>query len=302
MRIASGYAQQAAVDGIADRQARMVEAQQRVASGRRVERPSDDPAAAAEAERLRSRGTRLEAEQRALEQARQRLTSADNALGDATDVLQSARETLLAAGNATLVPADRAKHAVELGALRERLLAIANRQDGTGGFVFGGQGTRGAPVPSTGTSYLPQPGTQLVGQEQASPVSLDGRENFVAIRTPTGTESIFAQLDAAIAAFADPATTPAAAATASGTAIDALDRSLDRFATTRTVVGERLRGLDAHEQSLANGRIDVETRRSDLVDLDFARGVSDLVQQQTAFDAALKSYAQIARMTLFDYV
>lgn len=301
MRIATAYAQQLAVDGISERQAKLIEAQQQLASGKRVSKPSDDPMAAAQAEKLRSREARIEAEQRAATHARQMLSSADGALGDATDLLQVARETLLAAANATATAQDRAMQAEQLRQIRGQLLAVANRGDGTGGYVFGGQGALSAPVDPSGTAYLAQAGTQVVGQAQQYPVSLDGRENFVAIRTPTGTESIFERLDTAIATLSNPATTPAAAAAAAGTAISAVDRAIDRFGVTRTVVGERLRGLDVHEQALASGSIENQSRLSDLVDLDFARGAGNMIQQQTSLEAALKSYAQVARMTLFDY-
>ncbi|MFO0233501.1 MAG: flagellar hook-associated protein FlgL [Burkholderiales bacterium] len=302
MRIATAFAQQLAVDGISERQARLIEAQQQLASGKRVSKPSDDPMAAAQAEKLRSREARIEAEQRAATHARQMLSSADGALGDATDLLQAARETLLAASNATANAQDRAMQAEQLRQIRGQLLAVANRGDGTGGYVFGGQGALSAPVDPSGTAYLAQAGTQVVGQEQQNPVSFDGRENFVAIRTPTGTESIFERLDTAIATLSTPATTPAAAAAAAGTAISAVDRAIDRFGVTRTVVGERLRALDAHERALADGSIENQSRLSDLVDVDFARGASNMIQQQTSLEAALKTYAQVARMTLFDYV
>ncbi len=302
MRIATAYAQQLAVEGIAERQAKLLEAQEQLSSGKRVSTPSDDPAAAAQAERLRSREARIAAEQRAATHARQMLSSADTALGDATDLLQSAREALLAASNATTTPQDRALYGEQLRQLRGQLLAVANRGDGTGGYVFGGQGTLTPPVAESGTQYLAPAGTQVVGQEQQNPVSLDGRENFTAIRTPSGTESIFERLDTAIAAVTDPATTQVQAAAAAGTAIGSVDRAIDRFGVTRTVVGERLRALDAHEQALASGSIENQSRLSDLVDVDFARGASNMIQQQTSLEAALKSYAQVARMTLFDYV
>ncbi len=302
MRIATAYAQQLAVDGITERQAKLLEAQEQLSSGKRVNKPSDDPVAAAQAEKLRSRETRIEAERRAATHARQMLSSADTALGDATALLQSARETLLAAGNATATPQDRAAQAEQLRQIRAQLLEVANRGDGAGGYVFGGQGTVTAPIDASGTGYLAQAGTQVIGQAQRNPVTLDGRENFVAIRTATGTESIFERLDTAIAALSNPATTGTGAAAAAGTAIGAVDRAIDRFGVTRTVVGERLRALDAHEQALASGSIENQSRLSDLVDVDFARGVSNMVQQQTSLEAALKSYAQVARMTLFDYV
>ena len=302
MRIATAYAQQIAIDGITERQSQLLDTQNQLSSGRRVNSPSDDPAAAAEAERLRSREARLGSEQRAIEQARQMLGSADGALGDATDLLQSARESLLAAGNATTGPADRAKYAEQLRQVREQLLSVANRNDGAGGFIFGGQGAVAAPIDSSGTVYTPVAGMQTVGQEMVNPVSLDGRENFTAIRTATGTESIFAQLDAAIATLSDPTATIAVSTSASNTALSAVDRALDRFSFTRTMVGERLKAIDAHEQAITTGSIDNQARLADLVDVDFAKTISAMSQHQTALEAAMKSYATISKMSLFDYV
>ncbi|RPH43383.1 MAG: flagellar hook-associated protein 3 [Burkholderiales bacterium] len=302
MRIATAFAQQVAINGITDRQSQLLDTQNQLSSGRRVNSPSDDPAAAAEAERLRSRESRLGSEQRAIDQARQMLGSADGALADATDLMQSARESLLAAGNASTGPADRAKYAEQLRQVREQLLSVANRTDGAGGFVFGGQGAVAAPIDASGTVYTPPAGTQLIGQDMANPVALDGRENFTAIRTGSGTESIFAQLDAAIATLSDTNATVAVSTTAARTALSAVDRSLDRFSFTRTMVGERLKAIDAHEQAVATGSIDNQARLADLVDVDFAKTISAMNQHQTALEAAMKSYATISKMSLFDYV
>ena len=301
MRIGTAYAQQLAIDGIGERQNQVIESQRQLSSGRRVNTPSDDPVAAAESERLRSREARIEAEKRAVAHARHRLSSADAALGDATELLQSARETLLSAGNATAGAGERAMYAESLRQVREQLLSVANRSDGTGGFIFGGQGTTVAPIGAPGTAFAPAAGTQVVGQQMANPVSLDGRENFVAIRTPGGTESIFERLDAAIAVLSDGTASAAAAAAASRTTLDSVDRAIDRFGVTRTMVGERLKAIDAHEQGLETGSLDAKARLSELVDVDFAKAVSSMVQNQTALEAAMKSYAQVARMTLFDY-
>jgi flagellar hook-associated protein 3 FlgL len=302
MRIGTDFARQQAIEGIAERQTRLVETQRQVGTGLRVGRPSDDPAAAAQAERLRSREVRIEAELRVTGHARHMLSNADTALADGATALQSARDTLLAAGNGTATLADRATHAVQLREARDRLLAVANRGDGTGGYLFGGQGTSAAPVATTGTAYAPQAGTIEVGAEMRNPVSFDGRENFVAIRGPAGTESIFARLDAAIAVLEDPGAPAATVGTTVRGVIDSVDRAMERLSTTRTLVGERLRAIDVHVQALESGSIAAQGRLSELVDVDMVRGLSTLAQQQQGYEAALQSYAKIARLSLFDFV
>jgi flagellar hook-associated protein 3 FlgL len=302
MRIATGYAQKVALDGITDRQAALIKSQEQLSSGKRINRPSDDPAAAAEAEKVRSRQARMDAEKRAVGYAQQQLSNADSTIGDATSLLQTARETLLRAANATNNTSDRFTLGANLSAIREQLLAVANRSDGTGGFVFGGQGATSAPIAPDGTTYNAQPGTVQVGQELSSPVSLDGRANFTASPTATGTESIFAQLDAAIAVFKDPNATAASAAAIAQTTLGSVDRSIDRLSVTRATVGERLNAIDIHLRDLQNGTIDNAARMSNLVDVDFAAAISNMSQNQTTVEAALKSYSSIAKMSLFNYL
>jgi flagellar hook-associated protein 3 FlgL len=302
MRIATGYAQKSALDGITDRQAALIKSQEQLSSGKRVNRPSDDPAAAAEAEKVRSRQARMDAEKRAVGYAQQQLSNADNTIGDATSLLQNARETLLRGANATNNTSDRFTLGANLSAIRDQLLAVANRSDGTGGFVFGGQGANSAPIAADGTTYNAQPGTVQVGQDLSSPVSLDGRANFTASPTATGTESIFAQLDAAIAVFKDPTATAASAAAIAQSTLGGVDRSIDRLGVTRATVGERLNAIDTHLKDIENGTIDNASRISALVDVDFAAAISNMAQNQTTVEAALKSYSTISKMSLFNFL
>lgn len=302
MRIATGYAQKVALDGITDRQAALIKSQEQLSSGKRINRPSDDPAAAAEAEKVRSRQARMDAEKRAVGYAQQQLSNADNTIGDATSLLQNAREILLRGANSTNNNSDRFTVGNNLSAIRDQLLSVVNRSDGTGGFVFGGQGANSAPIASDGTTYNAQPGTVQVGQELSSPVSLDGRANFTASPTGTGTESIFAQLDAAIAVFKDPAATAASAAAIAQTTLGGVDRSIDRLGVTRATVGERLNAVETHLKDLENGTIDNATRMSALVDVDFAAAISNMAQNQTTVEAALKSYSTISKMSLFNFL
>jgi len=302
MRIATAYAAQSAVDGINERQAQLARAQSRVSSGLRVERPSDDPAAAAEAERLRSRDARMGSELRMLGQARQMLSGADTTIADATDVLQSARDTLLKAGNGTSSASDRQSYALALQQMRDQLLGVANRGDGIGGYVFAGQGSGASPFANQGLTYAAPAGTVLLGQEMASEVSIDGRSSLAAVQGPSGPENIFARLDSAITALSDTTLSQASAASAALAVVDSVDRSLSALSTARTRVGERLGALEMHENALESGRIDTAGRLSDLLDVDFAQAISNLSQGSTAAEVAMKSYAQIARLSLFSYL
>ena len=79
-----------------------------------------------------------------------------------------------------------------------------------------------------------------------------------------------------------------------------LDGALDRMSFLRTKVGEELNSTDAAFASNSQLELQTESRRSDLRDLDYAGAVSDMQVNQTALQAALKSYANFARLSLFD--
>ena len=75
------------------------------------------------------------------------MTQTEAALGDASDLLQQAREALVAAGNASYTDAERQlARRTSCATIRAQLLAVANRDDGAGSYLFGGQGSSAAAV------------------------------------------------------------------------------------------------------------------------------------------------------------
>ena len=145
MRISTANAFDAGITNLQNRQSDLSEAQTRLTSGKRVIRASDDPAAAARAERALAGVMRSETSQRSVEASRVAMTQTEGALGDAGELLQQARETIIAAGNASYGDAERKSLADKLRGIRDQLLDVANRSDGAGGHLFSGQGATQPP-------------------------------------------------------------------------------------------------------------------------------------------------------------
>jgi flagellar hook-associated protein 3 FlgL len=114
MRIATANAFDIGIDTLTSRQADLSEAQARMASGKRVEKASDDPAAAARAEHALAGILRSETSQRAVEAARTAMSQTETALSDAGELLQQAREAIVAAGNASYGDPERKSLAEQL--------------------------------------------------------------------------------------------------------------------------------------------------------------------------------------------
>jgi flagellar hook-associated protein 3 FlgL len=126
-------------------QRRLVETQAQVASGKRVNNPSDDPLAAARIAHLDASLARLDQYQANGVIARNQLGLEENSLGAAIDNLQSVKELVVQANNSTISSSDRQVIANELRQRRDALLTLANNTDSDGRYLFGGYSENGAP-------------------------------------------------------------------------------------------------------------------------------------------------------------
>ena len=113
-----------AIRNVSARQTSLVNLQENLTSGKRVVRASDDPVSAAQAERALTRISRIQTEQRALENQRNAIAQAESTMGDAIGLVQEARQLMVSAGNGTLTSNDRATIANQLQSLRDQLHAL----------------------------------------------------------------------------------------------------------------------------------------------------------------------------------
>ena len=163
MRITTANAHRSTIDTLQQRQQQLQQSQERLTSGKRVARASDDPAAAARAERALATQARAAADRRGLDASRNAMEQAESALGDAGEAMQQVRELLVAAGNPSYSDAERANLGERIRGQREQLLAIANRGDGAGGYLFGGQGSAQPPFVDGPLGVLERVGTARDG-------------------------------------------------------------------------------------------------------------------------------------------
>ena len=138
-RISSVQIYQSGLDSILEAQARLTKIQEQVATGKRIQTPSDDPGAAAEIIRLRSELNQVAAYQRNADQATNSLLFEESAIAGAESVLQRVRELAVRGANDALLSAeDREIIASEIDGLRDSLLSIANTRNADGEYIFAG--------------------------------------------------------------------------------------------------------------------------------------------------------------------
>ena len=112
---------------------------------------------------------------------------------------------------------------------------------------------------------------------------------------------MFSTLDSAINGIRS-APNSNAAIQAVGQALANMDVGLERLHNIRGFAGELLNRADRITGDQDKRSIQLEGDRSRAEDLDMIKGISDFQNQQVGYEAALKSYAQVQKLSLFNFI
>jgi flagellar hook-associated protein 3 FlgL len=396
IRISTANQFETGISTLQKRQGELNAAQQQMTSGKRISRLSDDPSAAARAERARAAESRADADQRAIDASRATVSQVEAAFGDAGELVQQARELLVSAGNASYGPSERRAIAQQLAGIRDQLFKVANRGDGAGGYLLAGQGAGAPPFVDAigGVTYAATSGTSHTASGEPLPLAADGRAAFLAARsgngvfetaaaTSTGTAwidagrvtdpsqltglpysvqfsvggagttytvlrngaataltnvayssgqaiqidgmaftvtgapangdnftvapstpdlSLFATLDNAVSALNNGSLNAGGLGQAVADGLRDLDSGAAQLDGARADAGAWLQRLDNVESRVSGQKLRAQDERSNAEDLDMVHAISDFQLKQTGYDAALKAYASMQRLSLFNYI
>jgi flagellar hook-associated protein 3 FlgL len=265
--------------------------QREVASGSRLQRPSDDPVATALALSRRSELAGVDAHRKGAQDATAWLQATDETLGRVTDVLARARELAVQGSNGTVSAADRQRLAAEVDQLAAGARDLANAQQG-GRFLFGGTATTAQPYPGTDVyAGSATPLTRQVGPGVTVTATTLGSAVFGSGQTANDGKALDVLRDLADALRA-------------GTKPDlvALDAAADVVATVRTDVGAIQNRVDAALTRLDEAQ-DLATRAlGEHEGVDLPEALMRLSNQRTAYEAALQTGARVVQTSLLDFL
>jgi flagellar hook-associated protein 3 FlgL len=114
--------------------------------------------------------------------------------------------------------------------------------------------------------------------------------------------SVFDTLDKAIADLKTPGRTGSQIAQTTSANLGNLDSVLGQMLAVRTQVGATLNRVDAVTGRLSALKLSSQTEESNATDLDMTQAISDFSSQQTGYDAALKAYSLVQKLSLFNYL
>ena len=137
------------INNISKQQADLASQMEHASAGKRVIRASDDPVAAAQAERARTRLSRIETDQRQLDAQTATIKYGESTLGEINSALQEFRSLIVNAGNGAYNQTQRDTLVEQLQSLRAQILTYSNRRDSNGLPLFRGLDTESnAPFPN----------------------------------------------------------------------------------------------------------------------------------------------------------
>ena len=148
-RLGTAHMYDRTIHNINRQQSELASQMEHTSAGMRVIRASDDPVAAAQAERARNRLERIASDQRGLDAQKATIEYAESTLGEINDALQEFRSLLVQAGNGAYNQVQRDTLVEQLTSLREQISTYANRVDSNGLPLFRGLDTAtGMPFPN----------------------------------------------------------------------------------------------------------------------------------------------------------
>lgn len=277
---------------------------EQLSTGKRINRPSDDPAGFAQARALEALERRHEQHARAIGDARLWTDRTQSAIDGLAERFTDAYAEGIRALNDTLNQDDRNAIAQRVDTLLAEVIDGLNAKSGEE-YLFGGTRTTTPPLQPDGT---------LTGSADTPPVTLadlGGKRNreiapgvTLAVNV-SGADLLQTDDDVglveslqrlAAALRAEPTAPPLR------DAVEEVGAARDHLLERGAEAGNIAHRLNLAEAQLAEASLEAARRRSEVEDADYFAVVTELQSAQTTLEAALRATAKAAQTTLLDFL
>jgi flagellar hook-associated protein 3 FlgL len=282
-------------DSLANVQANLrpiARAQSQVSTGLRIQKSSDDPAAAASVMRAAGSLRALEQYRRNTGAATGRAAAEEGVLQQLGDVLSRAKELGISQNSSTADPLSNDATRAEIETLLDFAVSLANTRHGDE-FLFGGDTSGVAPIADP-ANPLAQPlptGARRaeVGAGRYVTANHDASEVFGA----SGALAALSELRTALQTHDRGAMS---------TSLDSLDAAFGSVQSLLGETGARANQLQVTTANLDSLDVTLRTFKSDLEEVDLEQAITELVTKQTAYQAAMLATSKVLSLNLSDYL
>jgi len=270
---------------------------QEVATGKRVNVPSDDPAAAAALVQNESLSSQTDQYLQNTSSIEGLLQTADSALSSVVTSLNQAIGLGVQGSTGTLSASDRQAVAQQVQGIFDQVIQLANSSY-QGSYIFAGTATTAPPyvVDATQTDGVKYNGntdlnTVGIANGRSIQINLPGSQVF-----QSAGGDVMGALQQLITALQSGNTV------ASGNATTQLRSALDKLSQQRVFYGNAMNQLTSNQAFLQQEKVNLQTQQNDLVGIDTAQAALDLSKSEMAYNAGLAAAAKVLPPSLMDYL
>jgi len=301
MRVATGQYQQLINSSLQQNQDRINQLTLQLASGSRIQLPSDDPIGNVRISRLNREQAMVSQYKDNIATVKVRLLKNENYLSSMVTDMGQARDLLVWASDGSNTTDDLKSMSQSLVAMRDSVLYTANMKDQEGRYMFSGTATdqpaiQYDPNAASGSryTYIGNTDSQVVvvgnGITQAANVDVKGVQDWL-----NKIDQVITALNVPGATANDPATHAVIAA-----GLDGTDDGMDLLSNKIAIFGGAQNILSTLDNNLSNVSLSNNSALNDLQQTDVAAASIDLSGYQLAMQATYKAYAKVGNLSLFD--
>lgn len=274
---------------------RYFDANEKVVSGKKLQRPSDDPAAMKELLGLRSYGARLDQYSTNIDKASHALKTYDLLLERARSLL-SQTKTIAISDTKALNDDTREVAAIQVAGILEEMLSIANTKV-DGKYLFSGfkTGTRPFDPADPAFAYNGDNGALNVAVDESRKMQVNFTGDTL-FKGAGGGVDVLTELSALKTALENNDVA------AISSAIATFDTARDQLVKGSAVIGVRLSELELKGEYMANFKNNVLSRISEIEDADIAAAIMEMMHMQNAYEASLNASASFMQTSLMDFL
>ncbi|MBC8066311.1 MAG: flagellar hook-associated protein FlgL [Chlorobia bacterium] len=292
MRISTAYQFESYTSDIRLAQERMAIAGRQVSTGKRLEKPSDDPLGTSRMLTMRSYKAATEQYSKNLQVAKGVLGYTEDSLGSLHDGVKRAYALAVQGANSATDQTGRNAMAQEITEIQSRLVQIANTRGPSGQFIFAGQDNGSTPYIVSGATITfngdGNPVLVEVSPSETMQVNSLGEPMFSDIynKLETLKNNLLGGNVGAI----------------SGVSITDMQTAMTNINAERGQVGAKLRQVDEYNNQYTRRVDDLTQGISDIEEVDVSQAIMSYQLAQTAYEAALRVASQGYQLSLMDFI
>ncbi|WP_343729641.1 flagellar hook-associated protein FlgL [Duganella sp.] len=301
MRIATSQFQATMNRGLQDNQSALASLTARMASGKKLQVPSDDPVTAVRLSRLTREEAIVGQYRDNIAAIKIRLSTNETYLQSMVNDITQSHDLLVWAADASNTGDDLKSMTTTMTSLRDSLFYSANEKDQEGRYIFSGTLTNTQAITYDANAPVGSRYTFTGNTSQQKSVVGNGITQTVNVDV-SGLETLLNQMDSTINELQQPGITPAtpslrAAITAN---MDGASSTLDLIASKIADFGGAQNVMETLDGNHANVSLSNKTALLDLGSLDMGEAATELNGYNLALQASYKAYSKITNLSLFN--